>query len=953
MTTLKYINNPDWSSVSQTPTPTPTATQAPTDSVHEGGTSATEVVNQNIAQQNKEKRSATPTPTPQTTAKPDNGTSTPQATETPTPTPTIAPVPTTVHEAGISTTESTNQAQAKKNKMNAANAPVTEQRSNEIMANLQTGLQTNPWLFKDVNTFRQAYGYFGKNDNEKALLDNFFNSNKPSPDAYLDSMINGQTVPNDKSPEYMQAKTQYANLQPYLHATDPTQLINGVNTGKLGYGDLTKIQQYNPALYNAYQKKIAVLNKANSLNSTVMGAAWNNAWPNVDIALANISSSATAWIHSGLYDAYRTFLEKDPDVTTAYDSLKKDQQRLDAYNNEKARIRAEIEDSYGDTMTDGAKASLAAKRINDLNAIYGDPESAVTNGISALKTAVSLGGFEYFKEDYANTVMKTDAKMADFESDQEINRLSQADPSIAIPALVEQYQKMGVPIQRSVQELIQEAQADMASGGDFAKYLTSLNKLIQAKPEYETAKKKALGLDVSPTISRIWGTDTNPEYGYIDSNGKLVRIGWGGGTNSGTTGQTWAYDPKTDTTVTIGLNNGKSITMNAEPANALAGVLNKNPDIQIDYQNLYRTQEDQLRLYWQGRTPDQLIKEGIPSLYAQPDKPVVTWTTKSEHMTGSAVDLTGSSISESNLANTIAKMEAAWFYRPKETVAKWDIWHFEYRWNGASTAPMTYDEVAEYLTLKDITGLTKEDKARLVALGNKYEKAEDIAKQTIPEFKTLTKLLSSAWIAQWASNADITRLEWPLSDFIKSGSKQAVLEGIEQQIINAKDKTPLKGIQDYVKIKMYADAITQYAKTKDPNYIKSVMNTLGNKFWVATDLSDYNTFLTKGNLNEVLRIAGTSFTDAFVEKLENMSITSRDTPELVAAKLNGILRDAELQVAGAKTLIWEDVLGKLYPWAFGNIQTNSQALSNTPANWGTVNPSSEDDILADFKNQRK
>ena len=93
--------------------------------------------------------------------------------------------------------------------------------------------------------------------------------------------------------------------------------------------------------------------------------------------------------------------------------------------------------------------------------------------------------------------------------------------------------------------------------------------------------------------------------------------------------------------------------MLSEPANALATLINGNSDVKIDYNNLYREQADQFRLYGKGRTSEQLMKEGIPSLYADPTAKQVTWTTKSQHMTGSAVDLV------SPTPETIAKMNSA------------------------------------------------------------------------------------------------------------------------------------------------------------------------------------------------------------------------------------------------------------------------------------------------------
>ena len=118
--------------------------------------------------------------------------------------------------------------------------------------------------------------------------------------------------------------------------------------------------------------------------------------------------------------------------------------------------------------------------------------------------------------------------------------------------------------------------------------------------------------------------------------------------------------------------------MLSEPANALATLINWNPDVKIDYNNLYRDQADQFRLYGKGRTAEQLMKEGIPSLYADPTAKQVTWTTQSKHMTGTAVDLVNPT------PETIAKMNSAWFFQPADTMKMWDTGHFEYVGNQSS-----------------------------------------------------------------------------------------------------------------------------------------------------------------------------------------------------------------------------------------------------------------------------
>lgn len=52
-----------------------------------------------------------------------------------------------------------------------------------------------------------------------------------------------------------------------------------------------------------------------------------------------------------------------------------------------------------------------------------------------------------------------------------------------------------------------------------------------------------------------------------------------------------------------------------------------------------RTVEEQQRLYGKGRTAAQLIKLGIPAKFAVPGEAKVTWTMKSRHLSGNAIDV--------------------------------------------------------------------------------------------------------------------------------------------------------------------------------------------------------------------------------------------------------------------------------------------------------------------------
>jgi len=90
--------------------------------------------------------------------------------------------------------------------------------------------------------------------------------------------------------------------------------------------------------------------------------------------------------------------------------------------------------------------------------------------------------------------------------------------------------------------------------------------------------------------------------------------------------------------------------------------LSKSP---IDFMVLEgkRTVERQHQLFGQGRNAEQLRRAGVDPKHARPDMDVVTWTLKSNHFTGRAVDLVPYPVDWNDLSkfNAMAKvmMEAA------------------------------------------------------------------------------------------------------------------------------------------------------------------------------------------------------------------------------------------------------------------------------------------------------
>ena len=80
--------------------------------------------------------------------------------------------------------------------------------------------------------------------------------------------------------------------------------------------------------------------------------------------------------------------------------------------------------------------------------------------------------------------------------------------------------------------------------------------------------------------------------------------------------------------------------------------------------------------------------------------------------------------------------------------------------------------------------------------------------------------------------------------------------------------------------------------------------------------------------------------------MNNINIWPKDSPQQVSNKLNAILKKAELEVAPAKRLIWENTLEKIYPWMFSWTPTfwvNQSNTENDPL-W-IITPTTNDDPL--------
>lgn len=168
---------------------------------------------------------------------------------------------------------------------NTAKAPAhpiqDPNREQEILKNLNEGYQYNPRLFDTRENFEKAYNYANKPENERAVLDSFWNSKRQDADSLYARMRNGETL-NDT--DYNSIDGEVARFRKrqtdYYAGFTPSQLLAEVRDGNLyeGSQEWNDLAQANPQLVqqlsqlmlvNGVRPKIIERNKDGSYNSTL------------------------------------------------------------------------------------------------------------------------------------------------------------------------------------------------------------------------------------------------------------------------------------------------------------------------------------------------------------------------------------------------------------------------------------------------------------------------------------------------------------------------------------------------------------------------------------------------------------------------------------------------------------------------------------------------------------
>lgn len=421
-----------------------------------------------------------------------------------------------------------------RNTAKAPTQPIQDpNREQEILKNLNEGYQYNPRLFETRENFEKAYNYANKPENERAVLDSFWNSKRQDADSLYARMRNGETL-NDT--DYNSIDGEVARFRKrqtdYYAGFTPSQLLVEVRDGNLyeGSQEWNDLAQANPQLVqqlsqlmlvNGVRPKIIERNKDGSYNSTLELKSSEKMlekfgkyleWANMETILSQLAT-----------DDFKKYQEKKISIFDQIASLEADMEKIDndvesdmaGYSVSWSRKQLERElrkrkmsEELGRKTRLATVYQAAQEEIFERNIKAYDRAEQINNQLRNM--AIGM-----YQSQYSDN-LKRESAWKDFEQKLAMNEKMMNDPATAISQLVESYQKQGIPMQRSVQEMIAEFQS---SGMTLPQYLTQLNKTIQTKDEWKALQAAQMN-KLNPTEYREFGGML-----YKIQNGQLVNTG--------------------------------------------------------------------------------------------------------------------------------------------------------------------------------------------------------------------------------------------------------------------------------------------------------------------------------------------------------------------------------------------------------------------------------------------
>ena len=397
----------------------------------------------------------------------------------------------------------------------------SDDAQSKIISNLNNYRQTNPEYFRDYESFKKNFSYDARNDEQKQTLDSWYGGYQ----------------------RWME-----------LAGIPVTDLYTQYKDGQVSMNELENLRVYDPTKYAELQAQI---NKWNIIAAYDDDKWVDTTWMSLqDMAyqytaqlfqrfMSGDSSSAV----SQYFDNYKNNVNS-PEMLEIQDKTTDLQEQIENLNDDRARIKKEVEKEYEWTWATRSKINaIIADRsyeldlqLRTLNSEYNKYATQYNNRMQQYQNEFQMQLQEYqLNQDARNQQMQElwfAMDLMNFETnDQRQQRewnywvkqqeytnwnINSKDYDTRYKAALKSVQNLlsqyeGIPMQRSAEQMAQDVLKAIDNGSDLGAELTKINKQIQGKPEYKQLYNQAFG-------KADWVTDTYTIgwQEYVVYNGQIM-----------------------------------------------------------------------------------------------------------------------------------------------------------------------------------------------------------------------------------------------------------------------------------------------------------------------------------------------------------------------------------------------------------------------------------------------
>lgn len=532
----------------------------------------------------------------------------------------------------------------------------------------------------------------------------------------LNALIGGISVPKQNTQAYRNAELKANNYRKYASMT-PTQLLDNMKMGEIS-SEMDQLLASNPNYAQAKQK-LNEFQKTQNLNKTMSNIV--NGMKGKEVATVTpeqdeVSISDQLMKKYGLDDAnasaFAQFVATDEEMADNKAKLLANKNALSSVNrqiNETTTLLnqgiKDLKAQYPDMSASGI-ITLMWSRLGEFNDAITNLNSTRSLLQADIKDEMDLAksAFDAKSSDIqAQWQIRSALALGELKSAQEKADAEAAlkDPKTQIKATMDEFAKLGIIAQWDLTSKIAEFKA---SGKTLPEYITGLRKQFMSKPEYKKYLELQSGqlsdaqkmtaqqnFDIQKiklqdsmkdkNIQRVWWTDSNPIYWYVDGN-KVVTVSVPWSTTTGATA--------TGNIVPVTAGN-KTVRLDQVGASGFENAINQLKSVGLSI------------VVWEGaRNQTATIKSmadryGIPFNASNPAETAqklrsaghqVADPWKSNHESGMAIDVYGSSKLDAVTPAQEKILNANWWY---SAGIPWDAGHFEYRGGTTGTESTTTD----------------------------------------------------------------------------------------------------------------------------------------------------------------------------------------------------------------------------------------------------------------------